>query len=417
MRKLLTTGKSPLARLHALWSLKGLAALADDDLKAALSDRSAGVREHAVRIGEARLDKSPALLAKVVALASDPSRRVRFQVAFSLGETTDRPVAAALATIARTDADDPWIRTAVLSSAVERAGELANRLTETPRFVERPGGAGFLAALGQIVGARKRNDEVLAFLSAAVQIDRKVRGAGQGMAVGLGKGLGRSRSSLSAVLGQLPADRQRQVGAMFTDARKTAGSVKAALDQREQAIALLGFGRFAEVEATLVGLLDARQPQRVQLAVVRALAGFTGPKVAPDLLTSWRGTTMDVFAGDTISATIGDTCDVDSFKTTLLKPTFMTFETTGLVDTVMEIVDCETGVDVAFCDDDRGVGVASQIQGCLPAGEYCVSVRGFSAFTTGDYNFKIRAGSECPAADPPLVSADGAMGCLNTTCQ
>ena len=78
--------------------LDGLDALEEHDLTMALADASPGVREHAVRLAERRLADHPALLDKVLALAADPEPRVRFQAAFTLGETSDPRAIAALAT-------------------------------------------------------------------------------------------------------------------------------------------------------------------------------------------------------------------------------------------------------------------------------------------------------------------------------
>jgi len=84
LRHLLKTSAFPLARVHALWSLQGLDALMDNDVVGALADSEPGLREHAVRLAESRLNQSPALLDKVLSLASDPDVRVRFQVALTL---------------------------------------------------------------------------------------------------------------------------------------------------------------------------------------------------------------------------------------------------------------------------------------------------------------------------------------------
>src|SRR5262249_7432539 len=54
LRRLLNESKSPLARLHALWSLQGFGQLSDTDLSRALSDPMGGVREHGVRLSESR---------------------------------------------------------------------------------------------------------------------------------------------------------------------------------------------------------------------------------------------------------------------------------------------------------------------------------------------------------------------------
>ena len=106
----------------------------------ALSDSSPRVVEHAVRLAEPRLDKSPALLERVAALAEHNDVRVRFQVALSLGATTKPDAVGALATIARRDVADPWTRLAVLASAGDSADLLFTRLatfTRVPR--ERDG--------------------------------------------------------------------------------------------------------------------------------------------------------------------------------------------------------------------------------------------------------------------------------------
>ncbi|HEX8202254.1 MAG TPA: hypothetical protein VF590_17385 [Isosphaeraceae bacterium] len=89
LRRSLRESRVPLGRLHALWSLQGLEALTDDDLQAALADAAAGVREHAVLLAEPRLDRAPRLCDRVLGRAGDPAARVRFQVAFTLGEVAD----------------------------------------------------------------------------------------------------------------------------------------------------------------------------------------------------------------------------------------------------------------------------------------------------------------------------------------
>lgn len=47
----------------------------------------------------------------------------------------------------------------------------------------------------------------------------------------------------------------------------------------------------------------------------------------------------------------------------------------------------------------------------MAAGDVCLRVRGFSAFTTGDYDFIARPGGTCTATDPPLVTAGQDFTC------
>src|SRR5439155_24222962 len=111
IQALLAESAEPRARLHALWSLEGLGALQEATVIRALKDPDAGVREHAVRLAERRLVSPQPLLS----LVDDPSPRVRFQLALTLGEF--RGKTRALARLAARDGADPYLRAAILSSA------------------------------------------------------------------------------------------------------------------------------------------------------------------------------------------------------------------------------------------------------------------------------------------------------------
>src|SRR5262249_47617312 len=56
LERLVAKSRLPQARLHALWSLHGLQALADAMILAGLSDETPGVRENSVCLAEPRLD-------------------------------------------------------------------------------------------------------------------------------------------------------------------------------------------------------------------------------------------------------------------------------------------------------------------------------------------------------------------------
>jgi mono/diheme cytochrome c family protein len=87
---------SPLARLHALWTLEGLAALDQETLLAALQDQDGQVRKAAVRISEQFLQQEDqAVVNALKALAQDPSLDVRAQLLLSLSTATS-PQAAEL---------------------------------------------------------------------------------------------------------------------------------------------------------------------------------------------------------------------------------------------------------------------------------------------------------------------------------
>ncbi len=176
LRQLLRRSPEPLGRLHALWSLDGLKSLRDEDLLVALEDASPGVREHAVRLAEPRLDRAGPLRDRVLALADAPEARVRFQVAFTLGEVDDPAAIDALSRIARRDAGDPWIRTAVLTSAWRSPLALWERLLaqeggQDRSFATSRDGLALLRPLAFVVGARATPQEAARAIGRLPQVE------------------------------------------------------------------------------------------------------------------------------------------------------------------------------------------------------------------------------------------------------
>ncbi len=308
LRRLLHEGRVPLGRLHALGSLEGLHALEDDDLVAALGDASAGVREHAVRLAEPRLTNSSALLDRVLALADDAEIRVRFQVAFSLGEARDGRVVAALARIARRDAGDEWVRAAVLSSASESAAELFAEFAGEPRFLASDAAETLLRQLAVMIAARHRPVEIEKSLAALADLPAADSGGPRpivrAVVAGLGEGLHRAGKSLDPALAASDTRAADLIASVLADAERTARDDTAPEDKRRDAIELLAYAEFARTKTLLLTSLEARQPQAVQLAAVRALAG-TRDRAVPDLLLErYRGFTPAVRA-EVIEALLG----------------------------------------------------------------------------------------------------------------
>lgn len=241
LRRLLREG-SPLGRLHALWSLKGLGALEAGDLQAALADRSAGVREHAVR-----LSGQP--------LAGDPSPRVRLEGALAAEGDVET-----LAAIARRDSADPWIRTAILSSSGRCAGKLLVRLVGEAELSPD-------LLRGLAAGGAEEAEAVLAACRPEYRF---------AVSTGLFESLRRAGKSVAAL---------RRV---LDEARATAADAQADPAERARATALLAHGRFEDVGETLRSLLASRHPAEVQRAAARALGGFAREEIPGFLLGAWR---------------------------------------------------------------------------------------------------------------------------------
>ncbi|HXU79584.1 MAG TPA: PVC-type heme-binding CxxCH protein, partial [Methylomirabilota bacterium] len=142
LKKLLAGSERPKTRLQALCTLDGLGGMTPKIVARALTDSHAAVREHAVRISEQFFrgtpDKSGArskaasgaenkeLLQGLFKLANDPAIRVRYQLAFTLGQVEDQNSGAVLVDLASRDRENEDMQTAVMSSARAHLGSMVN---------------------------------------------------------------------------------------------------------------------------------------------------------------------------------------------------------------------------------------------------------------------------------------------------
>ena len=291
LQKLARAADFPPGRAHALWTLDGLHALDDAAIVYGLRDPEAGVREQALRLADQRLATSASLRKAVVALAEDPSPRVRFQLAFTLGESDTPEAIAALAQVARRDGGDKWVQTAILSSASRTAPALLEALVHDPEFLQK-GQTAFLTRLAALVGTQA-GDAALARRAAPARrcAGKERRRPGRSAVLdGLGQGLQSSQRSLARLWDKPPPalqDTLEQTRRFFNQAVKLAGDDKRLIPARIAAIRLLGYGPFALAAAPLQELLAPQQPREIQLAAVHALAAQDHPKVAEVLLAPW----------------------------------------------------------------------------------------------------------------------------------
>ncbi len=287
LHDLVRQGRSAQGRLHALWTLHGLGFLSDGDLETALRDSHAGVRENALKLAESR----PALAAAIIKLADDPAARVRFQTAFSLGERQSADALSALSQIAKQDAADAWIRTAVLSSTAETSDALLASLLTDAEFTKREDSADLIRELAQIIGVRGQPAEMQKVLAVA-KPDQAQQKALQEVIIGIGEGLKRSGKTLRDA--GFTGDAVATVDQVLKQAALIASNAQLALETRQAAIRLLTYEDLGLAKVSLASLLEMNQPQELQNAAITALGSFTEPEVVTLLLAHWKTQTPSV---------------------------------------------------------------------------------------------------------------------------
>ena len=273
-------GPSPLGRLHALWTLDGLGALNADLIRAALKDEEPGLREHGLRLAERRL---PELAAEIRGLARDPDPRVRFQAAFSVGQTgADDAVVGALAAILEKDVADRWTRLAALSSAKGLCARIARALP--PGFFEAPGAIDLVRQMADTVGASREEAQAVEWLQAAASDPKPSRWRLAALTALL-PSLRRAGMKLDVLLAKAGVDK--------TVAGWSAALSETAFDRAKEPADRIGaIGLLAQLpeKEKLEKLLNPGEPADVQAAAVRALGG----EAALRLLDGWARYTAPV---------------------------------------------------------------------------------------------------------------------------
>jgi putative membrane-bound dehydrogenase-like protein len=290
LKAVVTRPPSPLAQVHALWTLEGLGALDGETLLRAFESEQADVRIQAVRLTEGRLARSAELARVVRTLANDDDVRVRFQVALALGELQGRAPLEALARIARRDAEDEWVRLAMLSGLKDTALPFLQLLLAG----DEPGvPTTLLSACAALVGVRNQDAELaMSFEIIAREKDTIGRLA---LVTGLADGLARTGRPLH-VLRSRPSEqlakKVKVLDGVLESARALAASAKLSPAQRVLALQVLVRVEPARIGPRALAFLDAKQPAAVQSAAARALGHSEDVGAVGRALDRWNQLTL-----------------------------------------------------------------------------------------------------------------------------
>jgi putative membrane-bound dehydrogenase-like protein len=305
---------SAVGRLHALWTLEGLGKLEPAVVLQALGDAEPGVRENAIRLAEPFLLGDDRLTKRLLAMASDPDPRVRFQLLCTLGGLGSPAARAARDRLLSAGIEDEWTTVAALSASSDQAvADLDRALTPGTGLVAREGAgrAAFLRQAAGVVGARRRAGDI------GRLVDRAAAGGAEWWRVavleGLATGLRHTRAEAAVLTGVRPrlltmvegrsaALRRPALELLAQAGLPEAPSVRPVLERaaaravdraqepaaRADALGLLALGGVDHEVARLEQLVDPREPELVQTAAVKALGRASGDAVGAFLIARWK---------------------------------------------------------------------------------------------------------------------------------
>jgi putative membrane-bound dehydrogenase-like protein len=277
--KLAGGSKLPLARMHALYALDGLGALDADTLLPRLTDDYPRVRQHAVKLAE-KLADVPAIRQRLLQMPADADYRVRYQLAFTLGQIEDPRREEALAALVRQGG--PLMTLAAQSSLKQGAGQVLSILAADPKYRGTSDGKQFLRSLAAQIGQQQSAGDVAALIKMLTALSSEKDGALQVILQGLALKPGsKLAEQVAAATGGKSDELMKQV---VSEALAAAADSERKLPARLAAVQQLRLGKLADVQETLLALLEPAQPADLQSAALATLASFDAPEVAAAIL-------------------------------------------------------------------------------------------------------------------------------------
>lgn len=275
--------RAPQARIGALHVLHGQGALVREPLVKALEDEHPRVREHAVRLAEARL-VDPVIVDKLLGMVDDESLHVRYQLAFTLGELNG-PRRDAMLELIRRDGNNKWIAHALMSSASEGAGNMLRQLAVDNELRETPAGRQFIARLAAQIGKQQRTSDVAALLQLVAELSSREDGRATAQLIVRSTGAkGKLAEQIAAATGG-KSDQWRSQ--LLRQSRRAALNESLPAAQRAAAIHRLSLGSLDEDREIFATLLLPQQPGELQRAALASLGRYDDGEVAALLLARW----------------------------------------------------------------------------------------------------------------------------------
>lgn len=269
----------PVGKIHALWSLHGLKALKYDDLMTSLRDADPEVRRQAVLLAELTnpqwLDR-PAFRH----LENDSDIRVRWQLAFSLGELPADQRMPTLWRLLRRSSGHPLMLTAIMSSANGLQIELLERLASARDELDAAVWKACVRSLVQQIARRQQNHDRESLSAVVVDL--------------LQQNQSEIAREMLLVIQSVNRDfvrnllQDERISDWFIDwqrtARETIVDADRPLEEKLSAIEGLVLADDPETRDLLLKLVDVAQPVEVQRAAIRTLGDGSYSEVAPALV-------------------------------------------------------------------------------------------------------------------------------------
>lgn len=326
----LSNNTTPLARLHAMWTLEGLQKLSDSLLANGLKDKIDGVRENAIKIVETRLNQSPEKwINTLLELTSDEFPRVRMQAALAISTLSSDiyedyavKIGEKMFTLLEHLETDKWITLAVIA-AVRQQPQLFGRALLASHTPLNKNKQEVAIALAKLIGYQRDVNTLSSWLTylntTPVDVQSTLLEA---LAIGWsrsGNEVNNGLNNLAIALEQLEEQNDLSVIRATAQLRQVMGlSVSTQMNQRItnalqeikddtknqeerlNMLKLIALAPYTQREQLLFELLDNTEPIALQREALWQLWQSNQPSVGEQLLSQWAnlGAEAKKHAGD-----------------------------------------------------------------------------------------------------------------------
>lgn len=320
LTQLVKNSKSPVGRLHALWTLEGIGQLDASLIQLSLKDEVPGIRVNAIKLAELHLSKSPELSKNLLSLQNDIDSKVRFQLLLTLGYLISDEAASVRNKLLFKDVNDKWVQIAALSAPSSQIAPLLkvvlnNYHSDVPAFTS------LVQRLTRMVGISGTQEVVSQIIkqSTALPLGKDLSWQGP-MLEGLAKGLESRKSKSPQSFLSLDQEQNLLVSTFFDhptsevrmaavdmlrvlglkDTKNIQRAVKISTDRslpdeiRNEAINFISLSDPTPYSKVLKQLIVPQEQPIIQLAALKVLNKIPNTTVSDYVIKQWSVLTPEI---------------------------------------------------------------------------------------------------------------------------
>ena len=326
LKELFASSKSPVGRLHSMWTMHGLDQLDDSIILGALQDPHPGVRGNALIIAEELIGGNSDVLETMLNMLYDNNPRVRMQTLLSLSmlqqeysTNTEEKLYKGLLAIANRDISDPFARMALVSAVRERPLPYIELLLAEKDVAMSTDGRALLFSLARLVGQKFDDNMIVSVVKALYAMDKSDYILIEALLDGLAEGIENRSNTMAEIFGLdqllefLEAHQDIAVIRASWRLRKSSGlkpnprqkaliaeSLTYVEDEsltttkRLEYLAFLEYVDFINRAEVLFRLLSTKTAKEIQLVAIDQLTRSRNVDIAKGLIDKWQTLSPEV---------------------------------------------------------------------------------------------------------------------------